>query len=94
MGSPDWMAESASERQKLIDQPNAEYYHDYDLRNLGEWLRQGNLRENPPDQPKDDAHDEDGDQKAKHDAIICKLRPRCLFSFAHTNAPISGAAVC
>ena len=80
--------------QQQIDQPNAKYHDDYHLSYAPERRWQGDLLEYPINQPKDDAHDEDGDQKAKHDAIRCKLRPRCLFSFAHTNAPISGAAVC
>jgi hypothetical protein len=46
----------AREWQQKIDKPNTEDDHNHNAGNLCEWRRERDLRENPPDQPEDDAH--------------------------------------
>jgi hypothetical protein len=60
----------AREWQQKIDKPNTEDDHNHNAGNLCEWRRERDLRENPPDQPEDDAHYENGDEQSKHGVYL------------------------
>lgn len=65
----------ASQRQQLVDQPDAENDDNADLGDFGEGFRQGNEGENPPDQPKDQTHDKNSNEQRNHEApqlVGCK----------------------
>jgi hypothetical protein len=60
------MIDATGKRQQKIDQPQAKYDHAHDLCDFGEWLRQRDGGDNPPDQSEDDAHNENCEQHGNH----------------------------